>query len=74
MPDAWSSSFSGLLGRENTLARGFAVGASAVYAGTGVFLDTWAERIRLHLENVSKRPLFTQVRTYSWTLGPGEYA
>ena len=74
MPDAWSSSFSGRLGWENTLARGFQVGASAVHADVGVFLDAWAGRIRLHAGSLSERPLFTQVRVYSWTLGLREYA
>ena len=43
------------LRHENTLARGFPVGASSVHAGAGVFLDAWAKTIRSIAENGSER-------------------
>ena len=35
MPGMWT------LGLNNTLARGFTVGVSALHAGAGVFMDAW---------------------------------
>ena len=32
------------LGLNNTLARGFTVGVSALYAGAGVFMDAWTKQ------------------------------
>ena len=43
------------LGSKNAFSRAFSVGASAYYAGAGVFLDAWTVRIRLHTDYMSKR-------------------
>ena len=61
------------LRQENTLARGFLVGASTVYAGSGVFMDAWTERIRWHAKCTSECPRVCAGACVFFGVWGGEY-